>query len=188
MQVGYQISTGRPRLKRNHRQEGIPPSWLRLIVSACQCQTGYRWLRNAIVGMRGYSASESGALQIARRTHLVSRANRKWKGWRARLGRIHVTHVCQNGAFRASSGRGPPLTFLSRIGCRGRLIASTSLKTLFSQIFIRRSLSRHSDLLRVPATTASSAAENETRSALEGTADPIGVPRGHQQHERAYEH
>ena len=53
LQVGYQISTGRPRLKRNHRQEGIPPSWLRLIVSACQCQTDYRWLRNAIVGMRG---------------------------------------------------------------------------------------------------------------------------------------
>ena len=138
--------------------------------------------------MRGYSESESGALQITRRTHLVSRANRKWNGWRARLERIHVTHVCQNGAFRASSGRGPPLTFLSRIGCRGRLIARTSLKTLFSQNFLRRSLSRHPDLLRVPATTASSAAENETKSALEGTADPIGVPRGHQQHERAYEH
>ena len=27
LQVGYQISTGRPRLKHNHRQEGIPPSW-----------------------------------------------------------------------------------------------------------------------------------------------------------------
>ena len=63
LQVGYQISTGRPRLKRNHRQEGIPPSWLRLIVSACQCRTDYRCLRNAIVGMRGYSASEAGALQ-----------------------------------------------------------------------------------------------------------------------------
>ena len=34
-------------------------------VGACQCQTDYRWLRNAIVGMRGYSASESGALQSA---------------------------------------------------------------------------------------------------------------------------
>ena len=77
LQVGYQISTGRPRLKRHHGQEGIPPSWLRLIVSACQCQTDYMCLRNAIVGMRGYSESESGALQITRRTHLVSRANRK---------------------------------------------------------------------------------------------------------------
>ena len=66
LQVGYQISTGRLWLKRNHRQEGIPPSWLRLIVGACQCQTDYRWLRNAIAGMRGYSASESGALQRAR--------------------------------------------------------------------------------------------------------------------------
>ena len=27
LQVGYQISTVRPRLKHNHRQEGIPPSW-----------------------------------------------------------------------------------------------------------------------------------------------------------------
>ena len=27
LQVGYQILTGRPRLKHNHRQEGIPPSW-----------------------------------------------------------------------------------------------------------------------------------------------------------------
>ena len=26
LQVAYQISTGRPRLKRNHRQEGISPS------------------------------------------------------------------------------------------------------------------------------------------------------------------
>ena len=89
----------------------------------------------------------------------------------------HVTHVCQNGAFRASSRRGPPLTFLSRTGCRGRLITRTWLITLFLQIFFRRSLSRHSDLLRFPATTASSAAENETRSALEGTANPIGLPQ-----------
>ena len=42
LQMGYQISTGRPRLEHNHRQEGIPPSWLRLIVSVCQCQTDYR--------------------------------------------------------------------------------------------------------------------------------------------------
>ena len=27
LQVGYQISTVRPRLEHNHRQEGIPPSW-----------------------------------------------------------------------------------------------------------------------------------------------------------------
>ena len=27
LQMGYSISTGRPRLKHNHRQEGIPPSW-----------------------------------------------------------------------------------------------------------------------------------------------------------------
>ena len=27
LQVGYQVSTGRPRLKHNHHQEGIPPSW-----------------------------------------------------------------------------------------------------------------------------------------------------------------
>ena len=66
LQVGYQISMGRPRRKRNHRQEGFPPSWLRLIVSACQCQTDYRCLRNAIAGMRGYSASEPGALLGAR--------------------------------------------------------------------------------------------------------------------------
>ena len=33
LQVGYQISMGRPRLKRNHRQEGFPPSWLRLTQS-----------------------------------------------------------------------------------------------------------------------------------------------------------
>ena len=41
-QVGYQILTGRLRLKRNHRQEGIPPSWLWLNVGACQFQTDYR--------------------------------------------------------------------------------------------------------------------------------------------------
>ena len=33
LQVGHQISMGRPRLKRNHRQEGFPPSWLRLTQS-----------------------------------------------------------------------------------------------------------------------------------------------------------
>ena len=105
LEVSYQISTGRPRLKRNHRQEGIPPSWLRLIVSACQCRTDYRCLRNAIVGMRGYSASQSGALQSSR-------------------GESRDACV-QNGAFRARSRRGPQLTFLSRISCRGRLIAPT---------------------------------------------------------------
>ena len=31
LQVGYQISTGRPCLEHNHRQEGIPPSPGRLI-------------------------------------------------------------------------------------------------------------------------------------------------------------
>ena len=76
LQVGYQIPTGRLRLKRNHRQEGIPPSWLRINVGACQ--TDYRWLRNAIEGMRGYSATESGAMQSSGE---------------------EVT--CQNGAFTA---------------------------------------------------------------------------------------
>ena len=27
LHVDYQVSTGRPRLEHNHRQEGIPPSW-----------------------------------------------------------------------------------------------------------------------------------------------------------------
>ena len=31
LQVSYQIVTGRLRLNRNHRQEGIPPSWIQLI-------------------------------------------------------------------------------------------------------------------------------------------------------------
>ena len=98
---------------------------------------------------------------------------------RASEGKSHDACVPKCRVHSKNSRREAPLTdtFLSRTGCCGRLIARPWLITLFLQIFFRRSLSRHSDLLRFPAATASSAAENETRSALEGTANPIGVPQ-----------
>ena len=46
-QVGYQISTGRPRLEHNHRQEGIPPSWS-ADPSVCVRQK-YKLLQNVII-------------------------------------------------------------------------------------------------------------------------------------------
>ena len=47
LQVGYQISTGRPRLKHNHRQEGIPPSGR--LIRRCVDATDYKLLRIAII-------------------------------------------------------------------------------------------------------------------------------------------
>ena len=50
LQVGCQISTGRPRLKHNHRQEGIPPSWsvdpsvcARQITSSYEFKKAFAW-------------------------------------------------------------------------------------------------------------------------------------------------
>ena len=106
LQVGYQISMGRPRLKRNHRQEGFPPSWLRLT----QSEGVNAKLTTGAYGMRS---------QVCMGTQHRSQAH----CW-APEGESRDACV-QNGAFRARSRRGPPLTFLSRVSCRGRLIAPT---------------------------------------------------------------
>ena len=76
-----------------------------------------------------------------------------------------------------ASRRGLPPTFLSRTGCWRRLIARTWLITLFLQIFLRRSLSWHSTFFFAFQPPPPPSAANETKSALEGTANPIGVPQ-----------